>query len=132
MNIVEEIKKIPEVTVMNGCSDEQIAVAQNELGVTFPQEFIDYVKAFGCIDFYSTEWTGLNIEGRLNVVDATKKEMSVNPDFPKGFFVLENMGIDSKVIVVDSEGSVYLLQNANLEKISNSISEYLQKCIERK
>lgn len=127
--IVDKIQKIPDVSAIKGCTQEQINEAQKELGITFPPEYIDYVRQFGCIDFGATEWTGLNIEGRLNTVYATKQEMSVNPDFPKGFFVLENLGIDAKRIVVDADGKVYILQYDKLEQICDSISGYLDKCL---
>ena len=131
-NIVEKIKKIPDVFAIKGCTQEQVYEAQEELGIIFPQEYVDYVRQFGCIDFGATEWTGLNIEGRLNTVYATRQEMNVNPDFPEGFFVLENLGIDAKKIVVDRNGKVYILQYRKLELICDSISEYLDKCIAKK
>lgn len=127
--IVEKIKKIPDVCAIKGCTQEQLEEAQKELGMTFPYEYVEYVKQYGCIDFGSTEWTGLNIEGRLNTVYATKQEMRVNPDFPQGFFVLENLGIDAKKTVVDVNGKVYIIQYNNLELICDSISEYLDQCV---
>ena len=127
-NIVELIKNIPDVDYIKGCTDEQIEEAEKELGLKFPQEYIDYVKAFGCVDFFGHEFTGLNIEGRLNTVNATKKEQSVNDAFPAGFFVLENLGIDAKVIIVDEQGGVYVLQNNSINKMSTCISEYIRIC----
>lgn len=129
--IVEKMKKIKGLNAVKGCSTEQVNEAQDALDIIFPNEFVDYVKAFGCIDFGATEWTGLNIKGRLNTVDATKKEMSVNPNFPKGCFVLENLGIDAKLIIVDQMGKVYLLQRDKKTDYCESISAYLDKCIER-
>lgn len=130
-NIVEKMKKIPDLSAIKGCSVKQIKDAQNALNIIFPDEYIEYVKAFGCIDFGSTEWTGLNIKGRLNTVDATRQEMSVNPDFPKGFFVLENLGIDAKMAIVNQKGEVYILQYDKKTYLCDSISVYLDKCIER-
>ena len=129
--IVEKLKKIKGLNAIKGCSAEQVKNAQDELDIIFPNEYVDYVKAFGCIDFGSTEWTGLNIAGRLNTVDATKREMKVNPNFPKGCFVLENLGIDAKLIIVDERGQVYLLQYDKKTYYCESISAYLDKCIER-
>lgn len=128
-NIVEKIKNIPGFSGWKGCSKEQILEAQEELDVMFPVEFMDYVEAFGCIDFGSTEWTGLNIKGRLNTVEATKKEQSVNPNFPKGFFVLEDLNIDAKKVIVNERGEVYLLQHEKKTLLCKSISEYLDTCI---
>lgn len=129
-NIVEKIKNIPDMTAIEGCSSNDVSEAENALNLKFPREYIDYVKAFGCIDFGSTEWTGLNIEGRLNTVVATKQEQEINKDFPKGYFVLENIGIDGQIIIVNEEGQVYLLQYDKKTLLRHSISDYLDSCIE--
>ena len=81
MNIVEKIKTIPDLCHLSGCKTNQIKTAQKELDLEFPDEFIDYVMEFGVISFYGTEWTGLNVEGYLNVVEATKKRI----DYLKNF-----------------------------------------------
>lgn len=125
-NIVELINQIPGVLVMEGCSDEQIQEAEEALSIKFPQEYIDYVKAFGCIEFKAKEWTGLNIKGRLNTVNATLKEKSVNDDFPAGFFVLENTCIDAIVIACNEAGEVFFVQNSVCRKIADSISGYIE------
>lgn len=130
-NIIDKMKAIPDLSAIKGCTPEQIKEAQAELNVLFPDEYVSYVKEFGCIDFGATEWTGLNIKGRLNTVDATKQEMDVNPDFPKGFFVLENLGIDAKRIIVNEKGEVYILQYETVTHLCDSISDYLDMCIEK-
>lgn len=98
MNIVEKIKTIPDLCHLSGCKTNQIKTAQKELDLEFPDEFIDYVMEFGVISFYGTEWTGLNVEGYLNVVEATKNERKLSKDFPQGYFVLENQ-TDRKSVV---------------------------------
>ena len=130
-DIVAKMKEIPELTVIEGCTNRQIKEAQEALNLTFPEEYMDYVKAFGCIDFTATEWTGLNIEGRLNTVVATKTEQSVNPAFPRGFFVLEDLAVDAKKAIVNEGGEVYLLQRGRWSKICDSISDYLDICRKR-
>lgn len=132
MNIVDKIKAIPNLCHLNGCKTNQIKTAQKELELDFPDEFIDYVKEYGVISFYGTEWTGLNVEGYLNVVDATKNEIKLNKGFPQGFFVLENQAIDGILILVDSKGAVYSYQNGNQPAlICKSMSEYLDICIKK-
>lgn len=59
--IIDKIRNISGLGKARGCSLEQIEEAQKTLGITFPEEFIEYVKEFGCIDFGATEWTGLNL-----------------------------------------------------------------------
>ena len=129
--IVEKMKKIPDLSAIKGCSDEQIREAEAALGIVFPKDYTDYVRAFGCIDFGATEWTGLNIRGRLNTVDATKAEMDVNKDFPPGFFVLENLGIDAQKVIVNQQGEVFLLQYEKVTPLCGSIPEYLDMCIKK-
>ncbi|WP_051688824.1 SMI1/KNR4 family protein [Butyrivibrio sp. AE2032] len=123
--IVDLINSIPNAYTIEGCSEEQISEAEKELGLKFPQEFIDYVKEFGCVDFSAHEFTGLNIEGRLNTVTATKKEISVNPSFPKDCFVFEDLGIEAVLIIVNESGEVFRIQYENIEKISDSIFDYI-------
>lgn len=130
-DIVEKMKQIKDLCGIKGCSDEQILEAQEQLNLIFPKEYVDYVKEFGCIDFGSTEWTGLNIKGRLNTVDATKKEQNVNTAFPKGFFVLEDLNIDARKVIVNESGQVYYLQYEKIEFICEAISEYLDICIQK-
>ena len=113
MTIVEKINNIPEMWPMpEPASMEQVKEAEKELQMTFPQEFIDYALAFGCVDFGSTELNGL--EG-----------------FPKGFFVFENIGIDGALIIVNSAGQVYVFQDDAMDYFCGSISEYIDICVER-
>lgn len=130
-SIIDKMREIQNLSSIEGCTIKQVRDAQKELGIVFPEEYVDYVRAFGCIDFGSTEWTGLNIKGRLNTVDATKKEQSVNSSFPQGFFVLEDLGIDARKIIVNEEGKVYLLQYEKMKYICDSISEYLDICLKK-
>ena len=122
-NIVDKIKSIKDVSAIKGCTTAQIREAQEILDLVFPDEYIEYVKAFGCIDFGSTEWTG--------TVTATQQEKSVNNAFPKKSFVLEDLAIDAKKIVVDEDGKVYLLQYEKVSPLCESMTEYLDMCIEK-
>lgn len=131
MSIVDEIKKIPNLYHAKGCTTSQIKDAQKALGITFPDEFIDYVKEYGAISFYGTEWMGLNVDGYINVVDATKQERDINDDFPSDCFVLENQGIDGIITAADEKGSVYSISYDKKELIYTSIVDYLHSCADR-
>ena len=130
--IVNRIREIDDLWNTTGCSLEQIDEAQRALDLVFPIEYVEYVREFGCIDFFATEWTGLNIEGDCNTVKATLFERELNPDFPKKMFVLEKAGIDGKIVAVDEKGKVYLVEYDKCTKIHDSILEYLERCIKRK
>ena len=130
-NIIEKMKSIKDLYGIKGCSISQLREAQEQLDLVFPDEYIDYVREFGCIDFGATEWTGLNVKGRLNTVEATKKEKSVNVAFPKGYFVLEDLNIDARKVIVNESGKVFYLQYDKIKFLCDSISENLDICIER-
>ncbi|ATV59247.1 MULTISPECIES: SMI1/KNR4 family protein [Fusobacterium] len=130
--IIEKINKIEKLYHTEGCSFKQIKEAQLELGITFPDEYIDIIKKYGAISFYGTEWTGLNVGGYLNVVSATKQEREMNSAFPLDCFVLENQGIDGLIVICNEKGEVFSIQYSKIEKIYSSISDYLDECIKRK
>lgn len=130
--IIEKINKIEKLYHTEGCSFKQIKEAQQELGITFPDEYIDIIKKYGTISFYGTEWTGLNVEGYLNVVSATKQEREMNSAFPLDCFVLENQGIDGLIVICNEKGEIFSIQYSKIEKIYSSISDYLDECINRK
>ncbi len=129
--IVSRISKIENLFHAKGCSNKQIKEAESALGFSFPEEYVSYVKEYGAISFFATEWTGLNVGGQINVVNATKQERDLNPDFPSNCFVLENQGIDGIVTVANSKGEVFLVQYDNIKPLCSSISEYLEQCIDR-
>jgi len=129
--IVEKINAIPELYHGTGCTTSQIREAQNKLDLIFPQEFVDYVKKYGSISFFGTEWTGLNVIGYLNVVEATQNQFKNNPYFPKHFFVIENLEIDDIVVAVNEDGQVFEIQNSIRTKICENLLEYLEVCLQR-
>lgn len=130
--IIEKIKKIDKLYHAKGCTTKQIMEAQKELGLTFPDEYVDIIKEYGTISFYGTEWTGLNVDEYLNVVSVTKQEKEMNNAFPADCFVLENQGIDGLIVIANEAGQVFILQFSKIEKIHDSISSYLDECIGRK
>ena len=131
-NIITKIKGTPNLYHATGCTTRQLKEAQNELGIEFPEEYIDYVKEYGAISFYGTEWTGLNVDGYLNVVEATKQERELNSTIPVDCFVVENQGIEGIIIISDGKGLIYSLQYGNKKLLCESLLEYLEICIARK
>ncbi len=129
--INEKIKSISKLYHVAGCDLNQIEEAQKALNINFPEEFLDYVKEFGAISFYGTEWTGLNVEGYINVVDATIQEREINSNFPTDCFVIENQAIDGLLTIVNEMGEVYTFQYGQKDFLCNSLSEYLDICLAR-
>jgi hypothetical protein len=132
MNIIEKIKKIDDLDIIsnNGASEEQILRAEKRLELKFPEEYKNYVKEFGAISFLGNEWTGLNIDGYLNVVNMTEEERALNKFFPKKYFVIENIGVDRMLIISNEKGEIYTIQYDKIKFLCNSLSEYLDICLE--
>ena len=131
-NITDKIRAIPGLYHGKGCSMKQIEEGQNCLGLKFSEEFIDYVKEYGAISFYGTEWTGLNVDDYLNVVQVTKQERDLNSNFPFDCIVIENQGIDGIFVIINEEGQVFTIQYDKKEFLCDSLSEYLDICVARK
>lgn len=125
-NIFEEIKKKYKIFTAKPANEETIKRAEEKLGRVFADEYKKYLMQFGAISFSDTELTGLNIEKYANVVDVTLKEMKINENFPKDCIVLENMGIEGILILIDSKGKVYEWKNNKATKIHDSMEEYLR------
>lgn len=130
-DFVEKIKKIKNLGMADGCTFTQIREAEDALGLKFPEEYKDYVLEFGCIDFGPTEWTGLNIKGRLDTVHATQKARAENDKFPPKCFVLEDWGIEGRKIIVNEKGAVFLWPDDQSKPFRDSMSKYLDYCIAR-
>ena len=132
MNIIETITKIDDLNIIsnNGASEEQILRAEKRLELKFPEEYKNYVKEFGAISFLGNEWTGLNIDGYLNVVNMTEEERALNEFFPKKYFVIENIGVDRMLIISNEKGEIYTIQYNKIKFLCNSLSEYLDICLE--
>ena len=132
MNIIEKIKKIEDLdtNLKGGASEEQIIRAEKRLELKFPEEYKDYVKKFGTISFLGNEWTGLNVDGYLNVVNMTEEERALNKFFPKKYFVIENIGVDRMLIISNEKGEIYTIQYDKIKFLCNSLSEYLDICLE--
>ena len=132
MNIIEKIKKIDDLNIIsnNGASEEQILRAEKRLELKFPEEYKNYVKEFGAISFLGNEWTGLNIDGYFNVVNMTEEERALDEFFPKKYFVIENIGVDRMLIISNEKGEIYTIQYNKIKFLCNSLSEYLDICLE--
>ena len=133
MSIVEKIKKIKNLdkNLNGGASEEQIERAEKKLSLRFSKEYKEYVKEFGMISFYGTEWSGLNIDGYFNVVNMTEDEKALNEVFPEKYFAIENLAVDGVIIISNEEGKIYSIQYDKKELICNSLSEYLDICLKR-
>ena len=130
--ISDELKLVSGLEATKGANDEQILKAQNELTIKFSTDYIDYLREFGVVNFFGTEWQGVNGPGYLNVVKSTLEARETYPDFPVNMFILEDLGFDGILILLDTNGSVFEWQYGSCKKLYSNMSEYLKECVARK
>ena len=127
MDIVKLIQSKTDLMIYSPASPELIIQAEKELQVTFSEDYIDYISAFGIAIFEGHELTGICDKKRLDVVRNTKEERALNMFVSKGWYVLENPGIDGIIIWQDGTGKIYqTIPNGQKRLIANSLAEYLR------
>ena len=124
--IVSIIERFDDLHHLEGASLEEIGFAEQELGLTFSEEYREYLLKYGVASFGSHEFTGIISSPRLNVVLASKREREYNPEIPSGMYLIELLGIEDYSIWQDEEGKVY---RCSLEhqpmKVADSLAEYI-------
>ena len=122
---VNELKKFDDFIELGGVSQGEINDAENILGVKFSNEYVDYLLKCGVASADGHEFTGICKSKRLNVVDVTKEELSKVGDVPQGAYVVEQAHIDGVVVWQTQNGRIYLSQNNQVQRIYDSLNEYI-------
>lgn len=126
MSFAEIIKTKPDYIGANGRTDTEIAKAENELGITFAEDYREYLREIGLACFDGHELTGLTNTVRLNVVSVTKEQQKQLAEIKASWYVVEEAGIDGIVIWQDVDGNVYKsAPDSKTKKIANSLAEYI-------
>ncbi len=105
-------------------SDEQVVCAEQELGVKFSPDYIDFVKNFG------KAYAGMMInalDGNENVVDETKSFREVHPDVTDTYVISDDGS--GNPIMINSKGEVeiyYHDSDAEIEIIASSLEQYIE------
>jgi len=105
---------------------EQIKRSEDELGLTFAKEYLEYLSEFGCASFYGHEFTGISKSARLDVVQVTNELKNINKDIPCDWYVIEEINVDGIAVWQNSKGAVYsMAPNCTVQKIANSFFDYI-------
>lgn len=124
--IIDTLKSRDDLFAENGVSSTIIRKAEIALGLTFAQEFKDYLMEFGCVSYGSHELTGFSADENLDVVNATiknRQRIAIGRDC----YVIEEAHIDGIVIWQSSDGSIFqTAPYSNTQKIANSLEEYIK------
>lgn len=107
-------------------NERQIEEAENKLGVKFSKEYKEYLLAFGTVSYYGHELTGVCVDdASINVVDVTLAERNFCTNIPEGWYVIEQTHMDGIVIWQDEQGCIYKAISGKIDKIHNSLKEYV-------
>lgn len=110
-----------------GVSTSEVESAEKELGTIFPEEYKELLVQYGAISVGTHEIAALGVEGYLNVVQLTKEERQLAPNNDlEIYIVIQNIGSEGLLIVLDSEGNVYEYANGEFKLIYKDFYSYLK------
>lgn len=111
----------------DAASNDAIEQAETTLSLKFSPEYREYLMTYGVASIYGHEFTGLGLDGPLNVVEATEYQRKKNPEIDPTYYVVEETHIDDIVIWQSFDGTVYQsFSDCAVKKINGSLSEYIE------
>ncbi len=127
MKLIKYLKSKEDLIIYTPASEFIIEKAQRELNLCFAEEYKKYISKFGFAIFEDHELSGICDGKRLDVTRLTQGEKKINTFVPDDWYVLETLDIDGIVIWQNQKGEIFqTMPNGYIEKLSNSICEYLQ------
>lgn len=124
-DIIEIIKKLPNLKVTGGVGDSEILEAEKALNVKFASDYKEYLHEFGQVRARGLELTGISASKLTSVVNNTLREKQLGT-IPPGMYLIEDIGIDGLLYAQDSKGGVYeLLPHVKPRVYANSLTEYI-------
>lgn len=124
--IIDVISQMNMFISSGAVSENQIKEAEDKLEIRFSEEYKEYISAFGTLSYYGHELTGIcEGDASINVVDVTLAERLYFPNIPQEWYVIEQTHFDEIVIWQDTEGRIYRATPYNIDKICDSLKEYI-------
>ncbi|MCT8137601.1 SMI1/KNR4 family protein [Anaerobacillus sp. CMMVII] len=118
-----------DITTVGPVDEEVIAQAEKDLQVAFPKSYKEIIKQYGVISAGTDEIFGLGVSGYLNVVVSTKEERTLaNGELDK-YVVIQNLGIEGILIVVDENDNVFEYANGVFTNLFSTTEEYIKSQI---
>ncbi len=124
----EEIEKNKNILKSKPVKDEVIQRYADELGVSFGQEFKEYIKRFGCISIGSLEFYGIcgDNDKIPSAIHATKMMRKHIPTLSKDLIVFYEVG-DGSFYCIDSQDEVYLCEFDKCSKYNMKFEQFILK-----
>ncbi|MDR0957652.1 MAG: SMI1/KNR4 family protein, partial [Clostridiales bacterium] len=113
-NLIDTIKALPGLMQFKPPSADEIAEAEKKLGLSFANEYKEYLSEFGEVDADDIELTGIIPElNNWSVVDLTLRERELAlecgyDDITNNIYAVEDTGMDGIVVWQDSDGYIYV------------------------
>ncbi len=110
------IRSINGIHIQGSHTDEEILNAETALSIKFPNEFIFYLKKFGCISFDGIEYYGLTGDvdfessGIPNFVWFTLKKRR-QLGFPNEYLIFKNDNGEIYYCLSNNENEIYIWDN---------------------
>ena len=124
--LIETMQGMKNFHALAAASDEQIELAQKQLGLTFSGDYKEYISNLGAATFSGHELTGICASPRLNVVNVTERCRASASGIDPAWYVLEELNIDEVTIWQAGDGSVYqVMSHAEPVKIAQGLIEYI-------
>lgn len=113
-------------------TEEQIAHAESELGLTFTQEYRSYLRQFGVISFGPNEIYGLGVKETsfLNIISALTDFRSIE-NFPLSLIPISDIG-DGHYYMYDNSTQdivVVSLPGVGIKQVSSNLESFLAELI---
>lgn len=107
-------------------TDNDIKEIEEKLSIKLHNSLKDYLKNIGLFSYEYKEFFGLGVKGYKNMIKATLEERELNDNFPKDSVVLQNIGVDGLLVLVNTKGEVIEWAPSGHNKIvSNNLEEFL-------
>lgn len=120
------MSNLEDLRFLKPATEAEVKAAEKELGVTFAEDYREYVLKYGVISARGIELTGVTTAKRLDVVSVTKTEREMS-NIPKNMYVIENVAIDGIVVLQNTSGEVFsIAPHEPLKRICSSLSEYVE------
>ena len=126
MTIIEALMSKTDLLFGHGVSETEIINAEQELQISFSEDFKDYLSHFGIAAFGGHELMGITSSSRVNVVDVTINERKLNSYISNDMYVIEVSSFEGMVFWQKTEGAVFCsLPNQKPIYVCQSLTEYV-------
>lgn len=124
-----KLSDLPDFIGHEGVTEEEIRAAESVLGLSFSDDYRNYLHSYGFATIDGHELSGICGHPQRSVVSLTKGEREFNPEVDRQLYVIEVTGFDGGVVWQNSSGDVLIhYPNEGFKPLANSLLSYLIDC----